>query len=88
MLLGNALIGTAPGQGEGDNVLDDLGNAIFGGTGFAGPLGPGTYTFWFQETTAGVDYALSLQVVPLPPAIWLLGSALLGLYGASRRSGQ
>ncbi|GAB5453547.1 MAG: hypothetical protein Hals2KO_38750 [Halioglobus sp.] len=80
-LLGNALIGATPGAMQGDDVLDDLGALTFpGSTGFSGPLGPGTYTFWIQETTVGIrEYALDFQVrsstVPLPSTILLLITA-------------
>lgn len=79
VLLGNSLIGAAAGRQQGDDVLDDLDAAPFGGTGFTGPLGAGTYTFWFQETAAAVDYAFDLQVVPIPAAVWLFASALFSL---------
>ena len=84
-LLGNALIGAAPGAMPGDNILDDLGSGTFpGSTGFAGPLGPGAYTFWIQETTSGIrDYALDFQVrasaVPLPSSLALLAIAIVAL---------
>ena len=81
VLLGNALIGATPGSMPGDNVLDDLGALTFpGSTGFTGPLGPGTYTFWLQETTSGIpEYALDFQLrtseVPLPSTVLLLITA-------------
>ncbi|MCR9106219.1 MAG: PEP-CTERM sorting domain-containing protein [Gammaproteobacteria bacterium] len=85
-LLGNALIGATAGAMEGDDVLDDLGALTFAGsTGFSGALGPGTYTFWLQETTVGIPgYALDFQVrgggeIPLPATVWLLLPALLML---------
>lgn len=78
-LLGSALVGAFAGAQAGDDVLDDLGAAFPGGAGFSGPLGPGTYTVWFQEVSAPVDYTFNLQVVPIPAAIWLMLSGLLGL---------
>jgi hypothetical protein len=82
-LLGNTLIGALPGATVGNDVLDDLGNALFGGTGFVGALGPGTYAFWIQETSGRVpQYALDFQVrrtVPLPATLLLLLPALLVL---------
>lgn len=85
--LGSALVGAGAGASQGDDILDDLGGAIFGGSGFIGALGPGTYTFWFQETAAEVDYSLNFQVsqVPVPAAAWLFGSALVGLAGVKRK---
>ena len=56
------------------NVLDDLGMANLGGSGFNGRLGPGDYTFWFQETAADVDYGFTFVVTPIPEptSAWLL----------------
>ena len=91
VLLGNALIGGSPGNMQGDNVLDDLGTGTFpGSTGFAGPLGPGAYTFWIQETTSGIrEYALDFQVrgsaVPLPSSLALLAIAVFALRRQQRR---
>lgn len=72
-LLGSALIGFDPGSQQGDNVLDDLGNAGLGGAGFSGSLGPGTYTFWYQETGSDTSYEFNyiIQAIPEP------GSTLL-----------
>lgn len=65
--------------------LDGLGNTFtpmldildagpqFGGLGFDGPLGPGEYTFWIQETTDQIQYCIDFVVVPIPEP----GSALL-----------
>ncbi len=42
------------------NILDDF-------TSGSAPLGQGTYSFWFQETSANiVNYQLTFQVVPEP----------------------
>jgi len=79
VLLGNSLIGDAVGAMVGDDVLDNLGNAVFGGTGFMGALGAGTYSFWIQETTGAVDYVLDFQLratVPAPSSLLLLLPAL------------
>ncbi len=45
----------------------------FGGTGFDGPLGPGDYTFWVQETSAEIDYCIDFVLTPVPEP----GSAML-----------
>ena len=65
--------------------MEDLGDLTFdGSTGFSGPLAAGSYTFWIQETSVGIErYALDFQLreaqvsVPIPallmlPALWLL----------------
>ncbi|MDZ8053235.1 MAG: PEP-CTERM sorting domain-containing protein [Aulosira sp. ZfuVER01] len=85
-LLGAATIGAEPGKRVGDNVLDDLGKADpirgFSFVGFpSGVLTEGTYTFWIQETTKGIEkYQLDFQVaqVPEPSTILGIGVALGG----------
>ncbi len=75
-LLGSSLIGSATGRQLGDDVLDDLGDATLGGSGFTGPLGPGQYTFWFQETAADTNYAFEFNIssaVPEPTSVVFLG---------------
>lgn len=64
-LLTAALIGGVVGSMEGDELLDDLqeGN-VWGG--FAGNLGAGTYTFWYQETAAATSYGFDFVVTPVP----------------------
>ena len=32
-----------------------------------------------------LDYSVSIEAVPVPPAVWLFGSGLLGLIGVARR---
>jgi len=56
----------------------------FGGTGHAGPLGPGTYTVWFQETQLQRDYAMSYTVVPESSGVMLATLALLTALPTSR----
>jgi hypothetical protein len=88
-LLGSALIGFDPGAQQGDNVLDDLGNAVFGGAGFTGALGPGTYTFWFQETGADINYEFNFVIsaaVPEPSSLPLMMALACGAFVRSRRS--
>ena len=50
-------------------------------------LSAGT-TYWVDfysiESTA-LSYDVSVSQVPVPAAVWLFGSALMGLFGASRR---
>lgn len=52
----------------------------FSGTGFTAPLGPGTYTAWFQEISARVDYTFEYTVVTIPePASAATLTALVAL---------
>ena len=81
-LLGTALIGAGD---VATNVLDDLGQANLGGSGFSGPLGPGDYTFWFQENAADVNYGFTFVVkVPEPTSTVLLIGLGLGLVRRKR----
>ena len=83
LYLGTALIGTQTGALAGDDVLDDIANLAFGGLGFDRPLGPGTYTIWYQETAGETDYTFELNVVPAPGTAMLLGGA--GVFVMRRR---
>ncbi|MBU7582076.1 MAG: PEP-CTERM sorting domain-containing protein [Nostoc sp. TH1S01] len=96
-LLGAALIGAASGTQVGDNILDDLGTAApIQGNNFvgfpSGKLGPGTYTFWIQETVRGIDnYTLDFVVttVPEPSTIFGIGAVMgLGTLIKRKKRGQ
>ncbi|MEX1115651.1 MAG: hypothetical protein WEB53_10410 [Akkermansiaceae bacterium] len=63
------------------NILDDF-------TGGPATLGPGTYSFWFQETSANlISYQLTYNLVPEPSSA-LIGACSIGLCLASRRRPQ
>lgn len=69
--------------GAGVDLLPDLGTPLVG-SGFAGPLGAGTYTYIIQQTgglTQG--YSLDFTVTPEPSTMSLF--ALLGLVFSRRR---
>lgn len=51
-----------------------------------GPLGPGSYSFWLQETSANVvDYQLTITQVPEPGSVALFSIAALGFVLHRRR---
>jgi hypothetical protein len=69
----------------GTNILDDLALGT-GAQGFTPPLGPGTYSFWLQQTgSAVIGYGFDFVVVPEPTAAALLALGLLGLLFVGRR---
>ncbi|MEM9097865.1 MAG: hypothetical protein AAGC79_05015 [Pseudomonadota bacterium] len=89
--LGGALFGAAD---VGTDLLTPFSSASAGGTGFARPVGPGTYTFLIQETAATEDqYQLTFVVsgsataIPLPPAGLALLAGLAGFAALRRRPG-
>lgn len=83
-LLGATLFGKAPGEGKGDDILDDLAVPFYPAMGFAAPLDAGTYTFWVQQTSGETTYTLDFVVTPLPAAAPLLVGGLVGLLALGR----
>ena len=74
-------------------TLDPTGSA-FSGTNIPNPLSPLSHSFFiYLETVNGVRQAagiglpgsLTFTPVPVPAAVWLFGSGLLGLIGFARR---
>lgn len=61
----------------------------FGGDGFNGPLGPGTYTFWIQEGSDQIGYTIDMVVtsvpVPEPGSMVLIALAGFSFLGRRRR---
>lgn len=52
----------------------------------AGKTGTTTYAgFWDLTTSGQLTYNIAVAPVPLPAAVWLFGSGLLGLLGVGRR---
>lgn len=70
------------------NLLEDLGTPL-AGSGFEGPLGPGTYSYIIQQTGPVVSsYSLDFAVVPEPATGTLINLVLciFVLGGLRRRS--
>ncbi len=84
VLLGTALISV---NDVATNILDDLGRAVLGGSGFSGPLGAGNYTLWYQETSADTiyGYTIVLASATVPEPTMGMVPAFLGLTVLSRR---
>ncbi len=56
---------------------------------FQGLLGDGMYTLLFSGDVTGsgggiINGAIAVEAVPLPAAVWLFGSALIGLFSFRR----
>ncbi len=78
----------------GQDILPKMGDAVATGSqGFSAPLGPGSYTFWVQETSTGpVDYRfdfITTAVTAVPEtassALFLTGLFAIGLHLRRRR---
>ena len=71
----------------GSNILPQVGTGA-GAQGFAGPLGPGTYSVWLQETgTGSANYGFNFLVASVPePASWAMMLVGFGALGAALRS--
>jgi hypothetical protein len=69
----------------GTNVLPGMGTAA-GAVGFTPPLGPGTYTFLFQQTgSTATSYGFDFVVVPEPASFTMLILSGAALFGNRRR---
>ena len=83
--LDNIFIGLVTSSFVGQNFLTST-DDLFGSPPVGGPLGPGTYHVWFQETlvTEDVNYTIEIQVVPEPTSAFLV--VMIGVGAALRRS--
>jgi hypothetical protein len=77
---------TISGTGGFTTIMD---NTIPLGLGFAMTAGE-SYTISLAGTATGVgsDYRLEVSAVPVPAAVWLFGTALLGLFGVQRNKAK
>jgi hypothetical protein len=93
----NGLTGwTHYGTGAGADPIASLGEDMFasanmptprfGSAGFTPPLGPGSYTFLFQQTNAvSTDYQFNFVVIPEPSTVLLGCVGMLALVGLRLR---
>lgn len=83
-LLGYALVGTGD---VGNDILQSMGTGA-GSQGFSGPLGPGSYTFWVQETGPSTDnWDLDFVIEATTPVVPGPG-VLAGLVGIACLTGR
>lgn len=72
----------------GTDLLQRLVTDSLTGTGVTAPLGAGTYTFLVQQTgpqLTGYEMDFVVAPVPVPAALWLFGSGLLGFLGLRQK---
>ena len=75
-------------QHTGDILPQMVLGSYSGGTGITDPLGPGTYTAWFQELSSVVTYQMDYTIAAVPePATACTGLAL-GLVVLGRAFGR
>jgi hypothetical protein len=73
--LGGNHVDSAP---AGTDLLPALGSSPIAGSGFSVPLGPGTYTYLVQQTSAILtNYEFTLVIGATPPAVPVMGPAIL-----------
>ena len=67
------------------NLLPILGTAL-AGSGFTGPLGPGTYSYVVQQTSnISQDYTLNFVIIPEPTSLVLCLTSILAIVVPFRR---
>jgi len=70
-------------------IIDQTSSLLtFEGTGFLSNLGnpfESTAATWTFSAQTGSSYSMSITAVPLPAAVWLFGSGLIGLVGLARK---
>lgn len=73
----------------GTNILDDIGVAGNGSSGFTGSLGPGTYSVWLQEispTAGAIPFGFDFIVAQVPePSTWAMMMVGFGMVGFAVR---
>ena len=62
------------------NLLHLSGTGVLSGNGF-----DATDVTWTFSAQSAASYSLAVTAVPIPAAVWLFGSGLLGLVGIARR---
>ena len=92
-----SLTGSLLSDALGSSIMHFNGDTAIQGENFSynGYLAAGEYSFFIEafsginsvnSTSSSFDYDLQLTAVPIPGAIWLFGSGLLGLIGFTRRN--
>lgn len=84
----DVIVGGGSSASEGSSVVELSGNILSGIEGNGTMQFLGTFTsisFTVPTYESWHGFTIGVQQVPVPPAVWLFGSGLLGLIGMSRR---
>ncbi len=84
-VLGYALFGPSD---LGNDLMEELAVPRYPGGGFIAPVGPGTYTFWIQQTGEPTIYQMNFVVVPAPGAMVMAAMGLVVARARNRRANQ
>lgn len=85
---GSTAFGTVGLEGEGNSLGFYWQNRKFASLGLTGieKLADWTFVIDFDTKTAALNYGAP-AVIPVPAAVWLFGTGLMGLFAAKRRKG-
>jgi hypothetical protein len=73
------------GGSNGPNSFTQAGGGLTYLTLWGADFGSSTWGGDYDGSKIGMDLRLEMSVVPVPAAIWLFGTALIGFVGMSRR---
>lgn len=83
---GSTAFGSVGLEGEGNTLGFYWQNRVFANLGLTGieKLADWTFVIDFESKTAALNYGAP-AVIPVPAAVWLFGTGLMGLFAAKRR---
>ncbi len=70
----------------GNDLMEELAVPRYPGGGFIAPVGPGTYTFWIQQTGEPTIYQMNFVVVPGPGTVGVAGFMMFSMARRRRAS--
>ena len=83
----NPINGVIPTDVGGNVYTSLIATGAFTGNQLPNALGTGAYTVWLRESRTIDEFSLNFKVaaVPLPGAVWLMGSVLMTFWGCGIR---